>query len=149
MENPQKTPWHVADYGREVYQRYAVMDGPTLIAKAFKTGDTLNDKARENAMLMAAAPDMLEALQDLMVSFKSIGNIDVFPSFHKAMAAVNKATGNALIDNALNEYQMGILSQFTALKGLVEDAAEQEGFEQCNEALDKMEDLIKEALGVL
>ena len=57
----------------------------------------LKDKTQEsfaNIRLIIAAPDMLEALQDLIESFHEsvIANPDDFPVLKRAMEAVNKAT---------------------------------------------------------
>lgn len=49
-----------------------------------------------NAQMIAAAPDMLEALECLIESFHEsvIANHDYFPAIKKAIEAVNKATNS-------------------------------------------------------
>ena len=55
---------------------------------AFTYGEGDTDEA--NARLIGAAPDLLEALQDVLLELESIGPME---KFERARAAIAKATG--------------------------------------------------------
>jgi len=59
---------------------------------------SMNDDAESNARLIAAAPDLLEALQDLFIDCMACDYNDGFntsPLAKKVRAAIAKATGGA------------------------------------------------------
>jgi hypothetical protein len=72
------------------FQQWAVMDGEAIIAFVSK-----RDDAEQLASLMAAAPDLLEACQDMMHHLfeyeTELG--EALDSPRKAMAAIAKAEG--------------------------------------------------------
>jgi len=62
-----------------------------------KTGRQLSEDRipNANALLIAAAPELLEALQALILSLKSMRISEGDPDLRKARAAIAKATGAA------------------------------------------------------
>lgn len=67
------------------------------IADVYCNIDDLDSAEEANAKLIAAAPDMLEALQDMVFIFESISEklptpAKEFNCFKKAINAINKAT---------------------------------------------------------
>jgi hypothetical protein len=52
------------------------------------------DEYKANARLIAAAPDLLEALKNMCEGFSTLKDSD-FPALAKARAAIAKATGEA------------------------------------------------------
>lgn len=78
-------PLEVRQYG---YEKYVVIDG--------KGGEFANTHSRTNAHLIAAAPDLLEALRDCLGRF-----IEAFPAsaeyepIKRGFAAIAKAEGRS------------------------------------------------------
>lgn len=92
-------PWHIAEYGMNkdgTPKHYGIVHGDITIANL---GTSTNKNAKEmdaNARLIAAAPDLLEALLDMW----NLINVDVSTdtikagtTFKTARAAIAKATG--------------------------------------------------------
>jgi len=93
MKKHSPAPWKIADYGPGIHQRYLVSSNNTVIGRVY--GQSLiDDEGQANVKLIAAAPELLEALENIIDSFHEsvIANPDDFPSIKMAMAAVNKAT---------------------------------------------------------
>lgn len=86
MEKFTKGPWHVSDPNDHKNADIGISDGVFVLA------DMTNDIAengydqKANAKVMAAAPDLYEALQ-AMLEFPNAG-----PSHDMARAALSKAT---------------------------------------------------------
>lgn len=71
------------------------------LAEVFDDDEPVEGRTEADARLIAAAPEMLEALQELFLSYKSLADsgdagtwrIEDFPEGKKALAAIAKATG--------------------------------------------------------
>ena len=81
---------------------WVVIDGTAIWSKSFQTNTAIakvnrriDDTTRANARLMAAAPDLLEALQELAEMCDQCDSWQSFPDapVQKAYAAIGKATG--------------------------------------------------------
>ena len=85
-------PWRVA--GRETRNLpHSLVAADTLLARVYSKcfGDEVEETA--NARLIAAAPELLEVLQEIL---NDGVHSDVVPHLHrKALAAIAKATGAA------------------------------------------------------
>lgn len=71
-------------------------DAPRVaVAKVFRAteNDCLPVNPDANGRLMAAAPELLEALVDLLAATREIGYVHYGPMRAKADAAITKATG--------------------------------------------------------
>jgi hypothetical protein len=89
MNKFTKGPWHVSDPNDHKNADIGISDGVFVLA------DMTNDIAengydqKANAKLIAAAPDLYEALQELVDSHSENAN---FPAINKARAALAKAS---------------------------------------------------------
>lgn len=87
-------PWHVS----KASPTRVIESGPrgNSIAKmGLNLGACSQEEAEANARLIAAAPDLLEALQGMLLGFSLTQNPDAYPSdapCNKARAAIAKAT---------------------------------------------------------
>ena len=95
------SPWWVDDFGngdvRVVVDPVKGMpppicDGRTFVCKLYQQDERGID-AKANARLIAAAPELLEALQAIMEDIDSEFGTDY--DYNKARAAIAKATGGA------------------------------------------------------
>lgn len=93
-----KGPWEV--YPEEVDKPYIRIRG-TQLGQRFKVSSVITPvyegvlereakETRANAHLIAAAPDLLEALQDLLHAYDNKGER---PAWNSARAAITKALG--------------------------------------------------------
>lgn len=97
-----KGPWSYIGNGDVVAKSDKYCGGEKDIASVFLT---VNDEDEANARLIAAAPDLLKALEELSKSFigtygddpRSDNEIDLHRAFweKKARTAIAKATGGA------------------------------------------------------
>jgi len=106
MSNHTPGPWRVshgkACGGGEYLNVIVPPIGPAMPprAKFFEMpyGNTATETDLANANLIAAAPDMLEALEGILNSFhesvKTTASLDEFPALKAVQAAINKAKGN-------------------------------------------------------
>ena len=94
MINAQHTPgpWYVV--GEDCEGRQIIASGnpednrATVIAQTF-----ICDEEQANARLIAAAPDLLEALEQALTMLHDVYNKDT-PSIARLRATINKAQGN-------------------------------------------------------
>ncbi len=84
MEKAKHTPgpWRVGDAGRTIFQPVGIK----AVAYCDKT-----ENFRANARLIAAAPDLLEALERILGAAR--GTMDEVRARHEARAAIAKAKG--------------------------------------------------------
>jgi hypothetical protein len=88
MSKHSPGPWVVAVYGK--YKR-AIMSATLALPIAVIRADPLSKDVNDsNARLIAAAPDLLDALQHLMVAHGE--QLDY--AFQQAQDAISKATGD-------------------------------------------------------
>lgn len=85
-------PWHAFEGYDDADPQYTVESGVTI---AYIREGTFNPNPKATAHLMAAAPDLLEALKDLQAAIKSRGVISTVKALSKADAAIAKAEGGA------------------------------------------------------
>lgn len=72
---------------------YALEDGENRFYAAFYPGrNCLNGESEANAQLAMAAPDLLEALQNMVTAYEYVASIDN-PALLAARAAISKALG--------------------------------------------------------
>lgn len=96
-------PWHMAQglYGPSVCGRVQAGVHGGLIAPCIcKVTELPGTDWLDNARLIAAAPEMLEALEDAVVPLKAIWSAqtggsgpDLWPVFEQVKAAIRKAKG--------------------------------------------------------
>jgi hypothetical protein len=95
-------PWRVSGRCYELGEGLAGVSGPgwnELAGVVVEVNGYLNDEGIANARLIAAAPDLLEALQELCeivedaIEQKSAKDLDSF-TLQPARAAIAKATGD-------------------------------------------------------
>ena len=97
-----KGPWHaevsvIVDSWQGYKQTIDIHSGSVLIA-SYETSyveypDT-NEENEANAHLLAAAPDLLEALQELFADGAGVSYANWTHAQHKANSAIKKATGS-------------------------------------------------------
>ncbi|MDE1907619.1 MAG: hypothetical protein KGH75_14330, partial [Rhodospirillales bacterium] len=77
--------WHVTDAG------------DTFVAHVFGFAHSVDEQSRINARLIASAPELLDALRDVLRIAKaaSIGVTGNAPRIARAKAAISKATGES------------------------------------------------------
>lgn len=80
-------PWYVFEGYDEKHRDYTVESSVTI---AWIRESTFNPNPKATAQLMAAAPDLLEALKDALCALECCGKD--FPAATKARAAIAKAT---------------------------------------------------------
>lgn len=83
-------PWHVSNEGKLV-----IRDDEWLVPVA-TAGYATNDEELATAKLIAAAPDLLEALQNatrVLEAGKNVKFPDWIETIHKSKAAISKALG--------------------------------------------------------
>ncbi len=81
-------PWVVCDSG------LAVRDGHTTLCEVPRGVEILKDEDEANMRLISAAPDLFEALEDLMLCHAEGGYVQPDPEvFEVARAALKKARG--------------------------------------------------------
>jgi len=96
VEQSEKTPIYVSPVGR--HENISICNVLTMDEDDSESGDWINgDETKANAALIAAAPELLEALQGLLFAYEDPGNTG---STHDekviaARAAIEKATGHA------------------------------------------------------
>ena len=81
-------PWTQDEYG-------FVLDtnGRTVVVEGLALGSRSTDQSRANARLIAVAPDLLEALQEIIDAADGTGWAQLDATFTKARAAIAKAKG--------------------------------------------------------
>jgi len=86
-------PWHVSFHGSE--NCWIVDAGKeSAIAKVTKYQDDANTQ-QANFRLIAAAPELLEALQELLFLYEHDEGCREITEYKRAKAAIAKATGTA------------------------------------------------------
>lgn len=100
MADPTPGPWVAYEAVRRGYTIHGSGDSETIIGCADEEGRYGNVTLKENARLIAASPDLLEALQDMLSGWKYIREThgDLYGvgwdrAQEKAEAAIVKATG--------------------------------------------------------
>lgn len=98
MNKHTSGPWHAIKYATrtEIVTRRKAQRRWTAIALVYGTHDDDSEQADANAHLIAAAPELLEALQAVLTP-TGWANLECGPnSTHsRALAAIAKATGDA------------------------------------------------------
>jgi len=87
-------PWHVADsqtYAAEV--RFTTVRRKEVTLARISTPQGRRDQALANALLIAAAPDLLDALRDLWAWQGSVQESTSDALSEKVQAAIAKSTG--------------------------------------------------------
>lgn len=88
-------PWVAADKA-SWFRGQTHPDEGKIAITAGSGGVVANAYGRDNARLIAAAPEMLEALKELRDAFKIVSDDDwQHPSYRVALAAIAKAEGRA------------------------------------------------------
>lgn len=95
MTNYTPGPWRIGDAGKTVF--WPVTDEPSPIAITNLIPPTPRagiDERKANARLIAAAPELLEALESIVAAYSNIGSgaIDSAAVIALARAAIAKAT---------------------------------------------------------
>lgn len=80
-------PWHVSNEGKLV-----IRDDEWLVTVA-TAGYATNDEELATAKLIAAAPDLLEALQELVFLYEHDEGCRELTEYKRAKAAISKALG--------------------------------------------------------
>jgi len=93
-------PWYVGCHGLQIITIDAKRDEPNgLITEVRLSGWCNEDEAKANARLIAAAPDLLTALEEMtadLISHASLGlNENEVAMLRRAEAAIAKAKGGA------------------------------------------------------
>ena len=76
---------------KDCMQDFRTAKSGNLLIAEFKRANHLKDEAEANAKLIAAAPDMLNALQTL-VNWAKNGNQEHLIVFEEAISVINNAT---------------------------------------------------------
>ena len=87
-------PWRIGDAGAAIFgPKTQSVSPPTVVSSMGKAGGDTT-AARANARLIAAAPDMLAALRDLLAGMEQHGAEKWMPHrMERARAAIAKAGG--------------------------------------------------------
>ena len=98
MLNHSITPWKVAHAHSTEYVRHIKDARGELIAEVSAFDDEVSE-AIANARLMAAAPDLLAALRDLLDE-ADLNEVDEYtaPKIEAARAAIARATGDQTVN---------------------------------------------------
>ncbi len=95
-------PWEIGCEQTDGLGRYAQVqsseefgDIVARVCVAHKANHTLNRSGRANARLIAAAPELLDALQEIVSAADGSGWDQLDAGFSKARAAIAKAKGEA------------------------------------------------------
>ena len=88
-------PWRVLRPGPGIDYNWHVTDEmDTFVAHVFGFSHAVDEQSRINASLIAAAPDLLEALQSLVdMDVAYLRGPKVAEAVKNALAAIDKATG--------------------------------------------------------
>lgn len=94
MSNYTQGPWKESgEHGKVIRSR-----SNQIVANVKSLGfaDKNNKKLRANALLISAAPELLEALQVIVQNYSAvhgIADLEMHPAIHQAKLAIEKATG--------------------------------------------------------
>ena len=85
-------PWRIGDAGQTVFGPKTEHAAPVTIAMLPQVSPRVGfDERKANAKLMAAAPELLEALRD-MVRYEDLPVDEQQPAVERARTAIAKAT---------------------------------------------------------
>lgn len=88
-----KGPWRIGDAGQTIFGPKTDQPAPVTIANLPPPSPRVSASQRAaNAALIAAAPDMLEALEAVLEEYQC--SKEVLPAYYQALDAINKAKGN-------------------------------------------------------
>lgn len=96
MSNYTDGPWHEID-GAEVWSKNKLVAIPTFKHAPYSVHDI--DEFKANRLLIAAAPDLLEACKRLLATYKydakeyGIGDISEYSAVRATVQAIAKAEG--------------------------------------------------------
>jgi hypothetical protein len=89
MNKQTPGPWFQDKYGNVMTQ-----SGSTLVTDGVALGSRSTDETKANARLIAAAPELLEALKSLL-NYANLGAYQRADTVKAARAAIAKAEGGA------------------------------------------------------